>query len=117
MDRRTRALFALALLAIVAVAGGVALLSGGGNPDPSGTRESARGVIVGFESEGLDRIRSFELRTDDGQTLAFDIGVLETGGAFPPGHLAEHQATAQPVRVWYERQGGANVAVRLEDAP
>jgi hypothetical protein len=117
MDRRTRALFALALIALVAVAGGVALLSGGGRAGPSGPDESVRGVIVGIESEGLDRIRSFELRTDDGQTLAFDIGVLETAGAFPPGHLAEHQATAQPVRVWYVRKGDAKVAVRLEDAP
>ncbi len=117
MDRRTRALFALALIAVVVGVGGVALLSGDGQPSPSAADQSVRGVIVGIESEGLDRIRSFELRTDDGQTLAFDIGVLETAGAFPPGHLAEHQATAQPVRVWYERQGDANVAVRLEDAP
>jgi hypothetical protein len=117
LDRRSRYLFAIALIALVAVAGGAAMVSSSGEPGPSGTDLSARGVIVGIESEGLDRIRSFRLRTDDAQTLEFDIGVLQTVGTFPPGHLAEHQATAQPVRVWYVRRGALNVAVRLEDAP
>ena len=62
------------------------------------------GVIVGVDSEGLDQVRGFSLRTDDGVTLAFTIGALENGAAFPPGHLVEHQATAQPVRVWYRRR-------------
>ena len=44
------------------------------------------------------------------------LGDLENGTEFPPGHLVEHQATAQPVRVWYRTENGARVAVRLEDA-
>jgi hypothetical protein len=43
--------------------------------------------------------------------------VLENGAQFAPGHLVEHQASGQPVRVWYQTDGGANVAIRLEDAP
>ena len=51
-----------------------------------------------------------------GASVEFEIGDLENGAEFPPGHLVEHQATAQPVRVWYRTEGDAKVAVRLEDA-
>jgi hypothetical protein len=74
-------------------------------------------VIVGVESEGIDKVREFTLRTDDGALVAFTIGNLENGGTFPAGHLVEHQATAQKVRVWYNMEGETRVAVRLEDAP
>jgi len=57
------------------------------------------------------------VRTQDGATIALTVGDLENGAAFPPGHLVEHQATAQPVRVWYVVEGQANVAIRIEDAP
>ena len=33
-----------------------------------------------------------------------------------PGHLVEHSATAQPVRVWFRTEGGVDLAIRLEDA-
>jgi len=118
MDRRTRNLFALALVLVIALTGGAAILlsSGPGTPE-SVDAPFMDGVIVGIESEGLDRVRGFSLRTGDGSTEAFTIGVLENGAAFPPGHLAEHQATAQRVRVWYRVEGGTRVAIRLEDAP
>lgn len=117
MDRRTRNLFALALVAIILVTGGAAVLLGSGGLDGSRADRSADGVIVGVDSEGLDRVLGFSLRTDDGTTTQFAIGVLENGAVFPPGHLVEHQATAQRVRVWYVVDGATNVAVRLEDAP
>lgn len=117
MDRRTRNLFALALVAIMAIAGSAAMMLGGGRLDAPGPDRSVTGVIVGIESEGLDRVRGFNLRTDDGATIEFEIGTLENAAAFPPGHLAEHQATGQRIRVWYGRRGQANVAVRLDDAP
>ena len=44
------------------------------------------------------------------------IGELENGDEFPPGHLAEHQATAEPVVVYYRVEGNERFAVRLEDA-
>jgi len=118
MDRRTRNLFALALVLVIAATGGAAILLSGG----PGTADSANapfvdGVIVGVESEGLDRVRGFSLRIEDGSSVPFTIGILENGAAFPPGHLAEHQATAQRVRVWYRLEGSARVAIRLEDAP
>ena len=119
MDRRTRNLFALALVAIIAVTGGAAvLLSGSGvGAGGSATSPSATGVVVGVTSEGLDKVRGFSLRTPDGATIAFTIGNLENGAVFPPGHLGEHQATALPVRVWYRTEGAARVAIRIEDVP
>jgi hypothetical protein len=75
------------------------------------------GVVVAIDSAGLTEVRGFTLRTADGRQIAFAIGDLENGAQFPPGHLAEHQATAQPIRVFYRDEGGRLVAVRLEDAP
>ena len=120
MDRRTRNLFGLALVLIVAASGAAAfLLSGTGSEGTGGAANAPTvdGVIVGVDSEGLDRVRGFTLRTGDGTTLEFTIGVLENGAVFPPGHLVEHQATAQPVRVWYQAEGSTRIAIRLEDAP
>ncbi|MDO8484431.1 MAG: hypothetical protein Q7S35_05750 [Candidatus Limnocylindrales bacterium] len=120
MDRRTRNLFALVLVVVIAVTGGAAvLLSGSGVGDAGGSANapSLVGVIVGVRSEGLDKVRGFSLRTQDGATVPFSIGNLENGVAFPPGHLVEHQATAQPVRVWYRTEGETKVAIRLEDTP
>jgi hypothetical protein len=117
VDWRTRNLFALAVVVVIVVTGGAAVLfSSGGTAQPA-SRQSVDGVIVAVDSAGLDEVRGFSLRTDDGQSIDFTIGSLENGVEFPPGHLAEHQATAQRVRVWYVRDGEASVAVRLEDAP
>ena len=62
-------------------------------------------------------MRGFTLLTPDGRELEFTIGTLENGAQFPPGHLAEHQALASPIRVWYRTEDGALVAFRLEDSP
>jgi hypothetical protein len=119
VDRRTRNLFALALVAVIALTGAAAFLLGGsGLRDPRAPANATAvvGVIVGVKSEGLDKVGGFTLRTTDQGTLAFVVGDLENGAEFPPGHLVEHQATGQPVRVWYRTQGDVRVAIRLEDA-
>ena len=119
MDRRTRNLFVLALVAVIVLTGAAAFLLGGSSrrdPGAPANATAAVGVIVGVESEGLDKVRGFNLRTTDQGTLAFVIGDLENGVEFPPGHLVEHQATAQPIRVWYRTEGDVRVAIRLEDA-
>ena len=119
VDRRTRDLFLVALIVVVGLtAVAVFLLGGNATGDPSGPpgAEAVVGVIVGVEAEGLDKVTGFDLRTTDEGILAFEVGNLDNGAVFPPGHLVEHQATAQPVRVWYLTDGGVRVAVRLEDA-
>ncbi|HEX6868210.1 MAG TPA: hypothetical protein VF119_05360 [Candidatus Limnocylindrales bacterium] len=119
MDRRSRNLFLAALVVVIGLTGvAVFLLGGAATGDPSGPAgaQAAVGVIVAVESEGLDKVTGFDLRTTDQGTLAFVLGTLDNGSVFPPGHLVEHQATAQPVRVWYRTEDGVRVAVRLEDA-
>ena len=119
MERRKR-LFALGLVLIIGATGGAAVLLSGtgvGGFIGSADRSSVVGVIVRVESEGLDRVRGFTLRTDDGTSIAFTLGALENGALFPPGHLAEHQATAEHVRVSYRTEGQLKVAIRIDDAP
>lgn len=119
MDRRTRNLFALLLVVIVAVTGGAALLlSDTSMLDPDAPADAAmiEGVIVAVDSAGLTDVRGFTLRVRPGRTMDFLLGELENPTEFPPGHLAEHQATAGPVRVWYRMEGDERFAVRLEDA-
>jgi len=74
------------------------------------------GVVVSVTSTGLDSVTGFTLRTTGGVLYRFEIGTLENGAEFPPGHLTEHQATAEPVRVTFMVRGGAAVATRIEDA-
>jgi hypothetical protein len=74
------------------------------------------GVVTAVDSAGLANVRSFTIRTTDGRSLSFSIGRLENPTEFPPGHLGEHLASGQPVRVWFRDEAGGNVAYRLEDA-
>ena len=118
MDPRTRNAFVVALLVVVGLAGGAAYLLGAtGTPNASPDLPSMTGVVVGVDSAGLDKVRGFTLRTTDGTTTEFTLGGLTNGVTFAPGHLAEHQATAQPIKVWYRVDGTTHVAVRIEDAP
>ena len=119
MDGRTRNLFALVLVMVVAVTGGAALILGGGTVREPGSPPGATvvdGVIVGVQAESLGNVRSFTLRTSSGDVLEFGLASLENGDEFPPGHLAEHQVTAEVVRVWYRDDGGTLLAIRAEDA-
>ena len=120
MDRRTRTLFA-ALFGAVVIATALAAILLGGSASPSttappGTAEMT-GVVVAVDSAGLGNVRAFTLRRPGGEQVEFDLRALENGAQFPPGHLAEHQATAAPVRVWYRMDGADRLAIRLEDAP
>jgi hypothetical protein len=119
VDRRTRWLFATALGVLVVLTAGAAMLLGGTTlrdpTSPSGAQDVV-GVIVAVDATSLTQVHGFTLRTPGGATIAFTIGQLENGDEFPPGHLVEHQANAQPVRVWYRVEGSARVAIRLEDA-
>jgi hypothetical protein len=111
--------FVLALVAVIAVAGGAVFFLSGGQArasDPPAGTVAVVGVVVSVDSGGLTDVRGFTLRTTDGQLLTFGLTDLENGVEFPPGHLAEHQLTASPVRVWY-RAGEPPQAIRLEDAP
>jgi hypothetical protein len=74
------------------------------------------GVLLGVTAEGLADVKGFRLRTGDGQEIDFEIGTLENGVEFPPGHLAEHLASSSPVRVFFRPDGDCLVVYRIEDA-
>jgi hypothetical protein len=117
VDRGTFRLFVAVLAVIVIAVAVAATIFGGTARDPESPRgDQAVGIVTSIDSEGLTAVRGFTLRTPDGTDLPFTIGVLENGDEFPPGHLAEHQALASPIRVWYRTDGGERVAFRLEDA-
>ena len=75
------------------------------------------GVVTAVDSAGLDQVKGFTLHTVAGEDLAFVLGTLENGDEFPPGHLAEHMAAADPILVFFRPDSGKLVVYRLEDAP
>jgi hypothetical protein len=110
--RRTYRIVLLAALVVAAV--GVAALM---SRSTAGTAE-VTGVVVAIDSPGgLGDVRGFTLRVAGGELLTFSLRALSNATEFPPGHLAEHQATAAPVRVTYRTDGSERLAIRLEDAP
>jgi hypothetical protein len=112
MNRPTR--IALPVVALVAMLLGVVVACDSG---PGADRQIATGVVVDVDATGLDRVDSFTIRTSEGAVRSFGVGALDPG-SFPPGHLTEHAATAQPIVVTYVvADDGAEVAVKLEDAP
>ena len=110
--RTRRGAVVAAGIAVAAIAVGIVLMTLLARP-PTKTEV---GVVVFVDSVSLTDVRRFAIRTTDGRTVEFTIGVLENGAQFPPGHLGVHEVTAEPVRVTYRDEGGEHVAVRLEDA-
>ena len=106
-----RAIVAIGV-AVAAIAVGAVLVSTFAQP----AAKTEVGIVVFVDSVSLTDVRRFAIRTADGRTVEFTVGVLENGAQFPPGHLGEHEATAVPVRVTYRDENGEHVAVRLEDA-
>ena len=105
-----RARLAILLIAAVSVGGGVA----GCSP----AEQSVSGLVIQVNGTSPSAISSFVLRTADGRLITFMVGpVTFDQQSFPPEHLREHQALAAPVIVTYRVENGANVAVKLADAP
>ena len=107
------------LAALAGIALGVAACGPAGTPTPTagGLSSPIEGVVLSVDSSGLSQVHGFTLRTAAGQELRFTLGNLENPTQFPPGHIAEHQANALPVRVYFVVDpNGALVVYRLEDA-
>ncbi len=120
MDAGTRRLFVITIIAIIGLGIAAALFLGGSSSGDAPLPPEASdvvGVIVGVDATGLGDVSGFTLRTGGGTILAFGLDRLQNGTEFPPGHLAEHQATAEPVRVRYVDDGGTLLALRIDDAP
>lgn len=85
-------------------------------PDVSPDMTEVTGVVVAVEGDELARIKAFTLRVAGGEVYDFELRALENAAEFPPGHLAEHQATAEPVRVSFVFDGDERLAITIEDA-
>jgi hypothetical protein len=89
------------------------------SPDasPSSPAGDATGIVIAVDQASVTTVRSFILRTKDGQELVFSVGKIDlSGDAFPANHLREHMALAEPVNVEYRTEGTDRVAFRLTDA-
>ena len=87
------------------------------SPTPPPTPASpVEGVVVAVDSSGLGRVAGFTVRLADGSTIIFELGALQNPTEFPPGHVAEHLASSQPVRVFFSADSDRLVVYRLEDA-
>jgi hypothetical protein len=95
----------------------VALVVVGWSTFDQAARQTETGLVVAVDSSGLTDVRGFTIRTSDGRTVVFRIGLLENGAQFPPGHLLEHEATGVRVVVTYRQANGELVATRIDDAP
>jgi hypothetical protein len=118
VDRRTGRLFAVLLVGVVgaSVLAAILLAEPPGPDVPPGTEE-VTGVVVAVDAVSLGDVRGFTLRRPGGELLEFSLRALENGTQFAPGHLAEHQATAEPVRVVFRMEDDERLALRIEDAP
>jgi hypothetical protein len=76
--------------------------------------QEVTGVIVDIDSAGLGEVRSFELKSGD-ETFEILIDPQVDYG-FNLGHLNEHLAGGQPVRVQIEERDGKLFARRIDDA-
>ena len=104
------------LLVVVGIAALVfaACSDDGDDEGPSGVDDSYTGVVTSLESEGLNKVTSFELKTQDDETVEILIDEGVSYG-FPLGHLEEHRITAAPVEVVVDVRDGDLFAQSIED--
>jgi hypothetical protein len=106
--RRALATLVLATIALV-----------GCGPGPATTPKidsPVDGVVIAVDAASLTNVNGFTLRIGM-WSLDFKLGPLENATSFSPSHLKEHQATSEPIRVWFRMENGERVAYRIEDAP
>jgi hypothetical protein len=85
---------------------------------PDASPETVTGVVLRVEGQGAADVTGFQLRTDDGQLLEFDVERLDlSGGGLPAPHLREHLRDGEPIAVDYVVEDGRNRALRYTDAP
>ena len=106
----------LALVAAAVLASGCQSIGSSPAVQTPDVASPVEGVVVSVDSSGLADVHRFVLRTSGGLAFDFMLGLLENATQFPPGHLSEHLATSQPVRVYFVVRSGERVVYRLEDA-
>jgi hypothetical protein len=84
-------------------------------PTPQATSPVV-GVVTVVDSTGLGQVDQFVLRLPDASTMTLAMGPLENATEFSPSHLAEHQVTSEPIRVFFRMENGVPIVYRIEDA-
>jgi len=92
--------------------------SGSGSPGGSDEipQSPVAGVVTTVQAAGHDKVDGFTLLTTGGLTLTFVIGKLDNEAEFPPGSLADHATSQQPVLVYFNVENGKLVVYHMEDA-
>ena len=105
------------LLVVAAVAAGCLPGATLQAPATHSITSPVEGVVFSVDAASLGDVRGFTLRpTNSPFSFGFVLGALENPTEFPPSHLAEHQATSQPVRAYFRTENGIHAVYRLEDA-
>ncbi len=79
------------------------------------TQYGATGIVISATGPDVASVTDFTLRTYDGQTLQFKVGVLDVNNGLPAPHLREHLVSGLPILVTYHVDNGVNVATRYID--
>jgi hypothetical protein len=72
------------------------------------------GLLVDVQAASFLLVASLTLRTDAGDLIPM---IAEGDIGMTPGHLREHMALAQPVRVTVRYDDDLVIATRIEDEP
>lgn len=105
----TRFLVAL----VMAVAFALPACGDDSNAGDGGGSGTHTGIVTNVESEGLNEVSSFTLKSGD-ETFEILIDESVTYG-FPLGHLEEHRVSAAPVEVEVEERDGDLYALSIVD--
>lgn len=76
-------------------------------------------MLVGVEASDLTHVQAVTLRTDDGteRRLAVAPDATTAGHPVSPSHLRQHMTFGERVVVQLRQVAGAEMAVRIDDAP
>ncbi len=107
----------VAAVLVAACSGGQGGTDSGASGSPEGHQEAV-GIVIDIKSTSPADVSGFTLRTSSGEMLVLEIDQGDPpAGDFPPAHLREHMAAAEPVRVVYEPGPDTLLARELFDAP
>jgi len=75
-------------------------------------------VVIAATGPDSTSVTDFTLRSDDGASMQFKVGVLDlAGGGLNAPHLREHLVSGVPITVYYTVENGTNLVNRYIDAP
>ena len=81
----------------------------------TGVREPrVRGIVISVEARDLGHAASITLQSADGKAQRFVVDA-RVDPQWTPGHLRDHMTFAEPLTVYYRRDGENLVAYRIVD--